>query len=164
MENQSYKIDPGKDSTAKEYARRFILNHFQTMFSHIEGIIENKDPEHIHQFRVSGRRLRAVLKTFGSIFPKKETKVFISVIKELTTLTGKARDLDVSILFLKDYIIDLPETDLKTIQTYLNEKQAERNRLQPVIVDVLNSFLYSDFTYKFNRFFNRIQADVNMDE
>lgn len=152
------------DVTSEEFARRLILEHFQKMISHIDGVIENKDPEPLHQFRVSGRRLRAVFKTFGTIFSKKESKQFFGVIKDLAPLTGKARDLDVNIIFLKDYIQTIPDIDHKVIREYLDEKQKERDKLQPLLGDVLSSVKESSFIKDFNLFFNRMNVRLTLDE
>ncbi len=164
MTNKDYIKDLSPDFTAEEFARRLILQHFQAMISNFDGINENKDIEPLHQFRVSGRRLRAVFKTFGNIFSKKESKQFFGVLKDLSPLTGKARDLDVNILFLKNYLKTIPETDRKVIREYLDEKIKERDKLQPLLVDVLNSVRESSFIEDFNLFFNRMNVRLTMDE
>ncbi len=164
MTNKDYIKNLSPDFTTEEFARRLILKHFQTMISQIDGVIENKDPDPLHKFRVSGRRLRVVFKTFGNIFSKKESKQFFGVIKDLSPLTGKARDLDVNIIFLKNYIKTIPKIDRKVIQEYLDEKIEERDKLQPLLVDVLSSIRESSFIKDFNLFFRRMKVRLTIDE
>ena len=63
--------------------------------------IEGDDIEHLHDLRVAGRRLRAVLEVFEGGFPSKRHKRLLREVKEAVDPLGDARDLDVQIAFLE---------------------------------------------------------------
>lgn len=53
------------------------------------------EPDAVHQMRVSARRLRSVLGTYRSLFPKGEAKPVRDELKWLGTVLGEARDEEV---------------------------------------------------------------------
>jgi CHAD domain-containing protein len=53
------------------------------------------EPEHIHQTRVSLRRLRSVLTVFADVLPPLSRRHFGDALGELANLLGKAREWDV---------------------------------------------------------------------
>ena len=60
---------------------------------HIEGV---------HQLRVTTRRVRAALRAFANVLPKKSTGVLLNDIRWLTDVLGKVRDLDVQLENLRN--------------------------------------------------------------
>lgn len=68
------------------------LDHLQ---QNHQGAIASEDPEYIHQMRVATRRLRAALRLFGPLLPDGFTAPLLPALRELTTMLGHARDLDV---------------------------------------------------------------------
>ncbi len=70
----------------------------------IGGVIENTDIEYVHKTRVASRRLRAALPLFRRCYSKKDYWNWIEEIKKITRLLACARDLDVQIAFVKQYI------------------------------------------------------------
>ena len=73
----------------------------------IDGVIINKDTECVHKTRVTTRKLRATMPLFKSCFPPKLFKKWLKEIKNVTRLLGAARDLDVQILFVEQYMKNL---------------------------------------------------------
>jgi CHAD domain-containing protein len=59
----------------------------------------DKDPEHVHQLRVSTRRARAALDIFASCLPAKAYKAARKQLRDVRRAAGEARDWDV---FLAD--------------------------------------------------------------
>jgi len=52
-------------------------------------------PDDVHDLRTAIRRLRQCLKTFQTLFPKKQVKKIRSQLKDLMYLAGEVRDRDV---------------------------------------------------------------------
>ncbi|NHZ86558.1 MAG: CHAD domain-containing protein [Planctomycetia bacterium] len=132
-----------QNSNLVEFAKSIILNRFTTMYSHIDGVIENVEIEPIHQFRVASRRFRAVLKVFSTLFPHRNTENIISEIEAIVALAGKARDLDVQVLFLEKYILTIPPQERKGVALFLLKRRVLREQLQADIIDQFQSFKYS---------------------
>lgn len=59
------------------------------------AVLASPDPEHLHQLRVGMRRLRAALRAFRPILPRKEAKRVRGALRELSPIFGRARDWDV---------------------------------------------------------------------
>lgn len=59
------------------------------------GALNHADPEYVHQFRVALRRLSTLLKLFKPALPPDFCSHWSAALKDLSTLTGEVRDLDV---------------------------------------------------------------------
>jgi CHAD domain-containing protein len=70
----------------------------------ITGVKSGKDIENIHRMRVASRRLRAALPLFAPCFPEKKYRAWMREIQKITRALGEARDLDVQIAFLEQYV------------------------------------------------------------
>lgn len=74
------------------------LDHLQQ--NHLGAIAKgdpaaSADPEYIHQMRVATRRLRAALRLFSPLLPADFAAPLLEPLRELMTVLGHARDLDV---------------------------------------------------------------------
>src|SRR5688572_23296260 len=61
------------------------------------AVVASQEPEHLHQLRVGMRRLRAALRAFRPILPRKEAKRVRDSLRALSPTLGRARDWDVLI-------------------------------------------------------------------
>jgi triphosphatase len=59
------------------------------------GVLEQSDPEFIHQMRVALRRLRSALSLFSSVVPRASWAAWASELRWLAAELGAARDWDV---------------------------------------------------------------------
>jgi len=121
-----------------EYCRvgaQTLLNLLEGIDDLIEGVIHNPDIKYVHKTRVSSRRLRVTLLLFEICFSKKEYKTWTKNLKEVMRLLSKARDLDVQINFVEEY---LKKLDSNTGNTGLNallvEHKNRRKNLQPSVI------------------------------
>ena len=74
------------------------------------GAAFSDDPEYIHQMRVATRRLRAAIRLFGPLLPEGFATPMIEPLRELMTLLGRARDLDVLLTEIAAPVLDaLPD-------------------------------------------------------
>jgi triphosphatase len=65
------------------------------------GALLSEDPEFLHQLRVGLRRLRAALRAFRRILPRKEAKRLVRALRRLSPKLGTARDWDVLVARLE---------------------------------------------------------------
>jgi CHAD domain-containing protein len=90
-----------------------ILTHLQALEDEISGVRLAEDIECIHRMRVASRRLRSTLPLFHACFPGKKMTAWLSKIKVVTGSLSRARDLDVQLDVLQNF---LEETTQKRYQ------------------------------------------------
>ena len=105
---------------------------------HEPGARLGQDPEELHDFRVAGRRLDAILRQFQSFLSPE----FLTVRKTLKTVLsalGRARDLDVALIELQDFSRKLPKSDRLGIEPLKEHLLSERGRARAQMLSVLDS-------------------------
>ena len=129
------------DTSYQFLACQYIKVQIRALIRHLRGARLARNTEYVHQARVASRRLRAALKMFGECFPDAQMKKWQKQIKQLTGRLGAARDADVQIEFLKDFISKIPlagkglRPGLRRVMLRVKQK---RSRIQPKIVKVLD--------------------------
>ena len=139
--NMSIRFDPNGSTTDSSYCRfgaEALAKLLQTIEAQIEGVEKSEDIEYVHKMRVTSRRIRAAMPLFRECFPKKRYKKWLNEIKKVTQFLGAARDLDVQISVIKDYIKQLQPTEPKTGMEALLERHIEqRTDLQSNVINGL---------------------------
>ncbi len=139
-----------------DYARVVILNHLRELIRHRRGVITTKRTEHLHQLRVTARRLRNDLSVFRKLFPKKKSKIWKAILRNVTRSAGIGRDLDVRILFLERLAHRTKNAPLKSGLWKLRDYfQAQRLKRQPAIVKVLNDAQLSKVLIELEEFLKK---------
>ncbi|MCW4030163.1 MAG: YfcE family phosphodiesterase [Candidatus Bathyarchaeota archaeon] len=126
-----------------KFGAQILLDLLNGFNQNIGGVIENKDVECVHKTRVISRRLRAALPLFRFCFPAKKFDKWTKEIKKVTQRLGNARDLDVQIAFIEEYLKKNP-LEKAGIDSILKDHQELRESLQPLVVKELNKLLSSD--------------------
>ena len=121
----------------------------------IDGVIINKDTECVHKTRVTTRKLRAAMPLFKSCFPPKNLKKWLKEIKNVTRLLGAARDLDVQILFVEQYMKNLNAQEKKCVNALLKDHKAQRENLQPSVVKGLEELKAYNIVENIRKFCDR---------
>jgi CHAD domain-containing protein len=85
--------------------RRILLDLTGVIDAHWPGIIDDVDPEHLHDLRVATRRTRTALGQLKGSLPKPTVTPFRAEFNWLATITGPCRDHDV---WIEDLRQDLP--------------------------------------------------------
>ncbi|MBV9122407.1 MAG: CHAD domain-containing protein [Planctomycetes bacterium] len=105
----------------------------------------DKDPEHVHQLRVSTRRARAALDIFASCLPPREYRAARKLLRRVRRAAGEARDWDVFLASLngeeprpsprhragRDFLLSYAFAHRLLAQTHLEET----SRLYPFSFD-----------------------------
>ncbi len=71
------------------------VDEHRTRLADLADAVRADRPDAVHQMRVSARRLRSVLKTYRSLFPRDEAAPVRDELKWLGTVLGAARDEEV---------------------------------------------------------------------
>ncbi|MCW4017758.1 MAG: YfcE family phosphodiesterase [Candidatus Bathyarchaeota archaeon] len=112
-----------------------LLKLLTALENQIDGVIKGDDIEYVHKMRVASRRIRAALPIFRLCFPRKKFKKWLREVKNITCLLGEARDLDVQIAFIEQYMSKLEfSTDKSGLDLMLESHKDRRDRVQPSLV------------------------------
>jgi CHAD domain-containing protein len=137
--------------TLGEFALTSIQKHFHKSIRHEKEILQDKDPEPLHQMRVGMRRLRTALVVFGP-FVSLSTQLERDITKISKSL-GSVRDLDVLGLWLQGFISEsaLDEHELKQSKKVLQRLHRRRQRQFEKMYKMLKGHRYRQFVEAFQK-------------
>ncbi len=116
------------ENTVAVLATQSIETYLKRAASYTEAVIEDRDPENLHQMRVNLRRLRTIMQIFapGIVLPASGREPQVAAIARRL---GKLRDLDVILTDLETkYAPDLPATERQALNTVLTDLQKRRRK------------------------------------
>ncbi len=132
--------------TLQEWAKIAIAKHSHKMLKYEAGVIQDKDPEDLHQMRVGLRRLRSAIAGFAVALDLPET-VSERIIGKIGRSLGKLRDLDVLLATLAhDYQPLLPKAEQKKLAQVIKTLHKQRKKELKKVRATLNSKLYLNLT------------------
>lgn len=123
-----------------------LLNRLDALEKEIPGVIKAEDIEYVHRMRVASRRLRSAFVLFESCFSEDDIKKWKKQIRRVTRKLGNARDLDVQIEFLKEFLNNVKESRyIPGIKRLILRLQQKRQKMQIDVISMLEK-LQSDRT------------------
>ena len=134
------QLDP--DLTARQAAVTIYRLLLETMLVNEEGIIRDLDSEFLHDFRVAIRRTRSGLGQMKKVLPADITATMKEEFAYLGRITGPVRDLDVYLLYERDYRARLPEMLQDGLGTFFADLAGQRKVEQKKLVRALRSPRY----------------------
>jgi len=105
---------------------------------HEPGARLGDDPEELHDMRVAGRRLEAILRQFRSSLPASFLRIR-PTLKTVLRALGHARDLDVALSELETFTRKMPKSDRDSVEPLKQYLVSERNRARARMLSVLDS-------------------------
>jgi len=124
--------------TIVEVALVNLRRYLAAWLLHEPGARLGDDPEELHDLRVAGRRLDAILRQFQAFLPAEYSKVR-STLKPVLSALGHARDLDVALIELQDFSRQLPKADRVGLEPLKAHLMSERGRARARMLSVLDS-------------------------
>ncbi len=116
------------------------------MAAQVDGVRKAQDPECLHRMRVASRKLRNAMDLFEPCLPPKRFKKWFKPIKRVTRALGGARDTDVQINAIQDFLKTLDQGShsayRRGIERLLLRLTQRRNGLQGTVgaaMDLLES-------------------------
>ena len=131
--------------TVGALATQAIETYLQKAESYEKPVIKDRDPENLHQMRISLRRLRTVMQVFapGIFLPKAGSESQVSAISRHL---GKLRDLDVIAAVLQEqYLPDLPHIERDILSIVFNYLKKKRKKAYKQTKSTLKSNRYKAF-------------------
>jgi len=124
--------------TIVEVALVNLRCYMAAWLQHEPGARLGDDPEELHDLRVAGRRLDAILRQFQSFLPPEFLRVR-TTLKTVLSALGRARDLDVALSELQDFTRKLPKADRVGMEPLKEHLMSERGRARAQMLSVLDS-------------------------
>ena len=121
-----------------EVALANLRRYLSTWHLHEPGARLGDDPEELHDLRVAGRRLDAILRQFAEYLPASLVQ-FRPTLKKVLRALGEARDLDVALLDLDTFSRGLSEPDRAHLEPLKQHLLEERAVARLKMLDVLDS-------------------------
>ncbi|MGK7885534.1 MAG: CHAD domain-containing protein [Crocosphaera sp.] len=144
-----YKLDH-EAKTFGDWAYLAVAKHYKKFLSHELAVLEDKDPEELHQMRVGMRRLRSAINGFTYALNLPENGQAKKVGKIAKAL-GNLRDLDVLEDSLNNqYYPNLPKDEQKQLKQGLSRLEKERKKAFKKVKETLNSQNYFDLKQALN--------------
>jgi CHAD domain-containing protein len=120
------------------YAIGEILSRIDAMTREIPGVISSEDPECLHRMRVASRRLRAALGLLAEDAGLDDARAFFKLVRSVTKRLGLARDLDVQILWLREFIDSCAKNERPGVERLTLRLVQSRAKKQPGITRLLS--------------------------
>jgi CHAD domain-containing protein len=102
---------PSRSATAGEVVLAYLRLQAQELRS-LDPAVRADEYDAVHQMRVTTRRLRATLRSFGRVIPRAATAHLAGELKWLGQLLGAARDDEVLPAHLRDALRPVPAEDV----------------------------------------------------
>jgi CHAD domain-containing protein len=122
------------------FGAEVLLKRLNALEQEIEGVFRAEDIECIHRMRVASRRLRSAFALFEECFPEKNVKKWKKQIRSVTRTLGLARDIDVQIDFLQEFLNSLTTTrhvsGIKRLRLRLKQR---REKIQPKVISAMEN-------------------------
>jgi triphosphatase len=121
-----------------EVALANLRRYLSAWHLHEPGARLGDDPQALHDLRVAGRRLDAILRQFRSSLPESLLRIRPTLKKVLRAL-GDIRDLDVALSELDTFARELPGSEQDGVEPLTRHLASERSRARARMLDVLDS-------------------------
>lgn len=129
------------DPSYRLLACRYLREQLETLMVELRGVRANETIEPVHQSRVASRRIRAALKMFADCFEPAKVALWRKQVKKLTRELGAARDKDVQIEFVEEFLAGLDKNHTKCrpgVERLLLRLWQGRAAMQPEAIEVLD--------------------------
>jgi CHAD domain-containing protein len=94
-------------ASAGDVVLAYLREHAARLGS-LDPLVRGDQPDSVHQMRVTSRRLRSTLQTFGEIIPRSGTGGILAELKWLGEVLGEARDAEVLATRLAENLRTIP--------------------------------------------------------
>ena len=135
---------PASDAPALTHVRWALARHARWLLAHDPGARLGREPESLHQMRVATRKLRAVLRAARPMLIPEWADSLRDELRWLGRLLGPARDLDVQLAYFREESASLDARDRRTLTSFIVHLEAQRNKVQEVLLNELKSARYLD--------------------
>jgi CHAD domain-containing protein len=120
------------------FAAEALLRYLQVLMDERENVRRAEEPRAIHRMRVASQRLRSLLPWFAVCLPRNQCTVWRKELRRLARALGAARDVDVQIASVEQYLDAYSEEQERLgVRRLLLRLQQQRQQLQGQVVAAL---------------------------
>jgi triphosphatase len=131
--------------SASEVAFAVLRRHFATMLAHEPGVRLGEDPEELHDMRVATRRLRAALKLYKEVLPRRAER-YERDLRFFAGALGDVRDLDVHL----ERLAGETSRDGEVLDEVVGALEQRRTEARRRMLEALDSSRYERFVSEFS--------------
>jgi CHAD domain-containing protein len=145
------------------FGAKALLKRLQDVVKEIDGVRRAEDIERIHDMRVATRRVRSALPLFEKCLPGKTSRKWNKGMRRVTRALGAARDADVQIALLQEFLDNL--TDLRYrpgVQRLLLRLRQKREAAQEKVIKAMDELELSGVLEKMGGTLRKIRVRARM--
>ena len=116
-----------------EAARRLLWIQFKTILANLDGAVEGKTSEPLHDVRVAMRRMRSLLRVFRKHLPDETRREIEELLADISEELGPVRDLDVWVDLLQSSSVQSSMARSRLFPAYLRHHQQRRQRVHATV-------------------------------
>ena len=140
------------EMSAAEALRSILLVQLNQIEYRLPKVLEDRDPRHLHKFRVALRRSRSALKQLKNLFPRKQLKPHRLQLTHLMKLSNPVRDFDVFLLDANDLRILLPKEKQGDLDFFFGKVRLERDKAFKTLAGSLTSVETGEALHRWRRY------------
>ena len=126
--------DVVKDDATTESLARQIFSHELATWVRFDPLArEGRDPEGVHQLRVTSRRLRAELDVLAPVLGERSSKSLAKELRWIGSILGRQRDLDVLYDLLTRLEHEESPYDASVLSRLRRQRDTERRRVREAL-------------------------------
>ena len=98
LARQDPRANGHRDPAPAGSAGAVVLDYLRQQTARLKALdpmVRNDEPDSVHQMRVTARRLRSTLQSFGQVIPRSQSTELVAGLKWLGVVLGAARDAEV---------------------------------------------------------------------
>ena len=147
------------DAATRVLAAEAMLKRLEAMAGEADGVALADDVECVHRMRVASRRLRTALELFGDCFPARRVKGWAKEVRRITKSLGQARDADVQILFVEEFLAGVEDPAARPgLARLLLRLRQHRQALQRGVLEMLDRLRESGLVDEMIHYLLRVRA------
>jgi CHAD domain-containing protein len=137
-------VKTNKNKSFNDWAYLAIAQYTDKFSQHEAGVLEDKDPEELHQMRVGMRKLRSAMIGF-SLALNLPKSIQQKQIGKIARILGKLRDLDVLLEIINQkYLPELPKNEIDSLNQVLKNIKKTRKKTFNLVTNTLKSKKYKN--------------------
>jgi CHAD domain-containing protein len=133
---------PTEPPTVRDVVQRALATSVRRLLRHDPIVRLDADDEGVHQMRVSTRRLRSDLRTFGPVLDGSDLVPIVDELRWLAATLGEVRDLDVLAAKLETASLQMPDGDRDGGAALVARLRSGRDRARQTLLHALSSDRY----------------------
>lgn len=145
------------DDSMPEAGRKVLFFHFERMLLHEPGSRLGEDIEAVHDMRVAIRRMRSAVRVLEPFFEREAFRSHRKSLREVGTVLGTVRDLDVFMEKTAVFLQANPDLDLSPL---IEEWQQMLATARHKLIEYLDSEKYRRFVRDFYTFLTVQETDT----